>query len=129
MYYSCVVYLSIPTSNHNFHRIGKRFVEVVYLSIPTSNHNVVAIVSPDALLYICLFLHQTTTFVKYNLFLVRCISVYSYIKPQRTDADRDRGQRCISVYSYIKPQLRRADTSTLKSCISVYSYIKPQHYQ
>ena len=35
----CVVYLLIPTSNHNQH-FGKDYgLRVVYLLIPTSNHN------------------------------------------------------------------------------------------
>ena len=34
-----VVYLSIPTSNHNFLGNVNNRLSVVYLSIPTSNHN------------------------------------------------------------------------------------------
>ena len=34
-----VVYLSIPTSNHNYEFERIKVAEVVYLSIPTSNHN------------------------------------------------------------------------------------------
>ena len=34
-----VVYLLIPTSNHNAQRIALAEVLVVYLLIPTSNHN------------------------------------------------------------------------------------------
>ena len=34
-----VVYLLIPTSNHNKLPNGTRMVVVVYLLIPTSNHN------------------------------------------------------------------------------------------
>ena len=39
--YVNVVYLSIPTSNHNYWWENVDGVEVVYLSIPTSNHNVI----------------------------------------------------------------------------------------
>ena len=35
----CVVYLLIPTSNHNSSSVDKRSGSVVYLLIPTSNHN------------------------------------------------------------------------------------------
>ena len=34
-----VVYLSIPTSNHNYGLSLQQGKEVVYLLIPTSNHN------------------------------------------------------------------------------------------
>ena len=56
-----VVYLSIPTSNHNrfcWAEVGKL---VVYLSIPTSNHNIYHKANYLKVLFICLFLHQTTT--------------------------------------------------------------------
>ena len=36
-----VVYLSLPTSNHNLSNGGRRGEVVVYLSLPTSNHNLV----------------------------------------------------------------------------------------
>ena len=55
------VYLSIPTSNHNSAvLVGTAFVGV-YLSIPTSNHNIITIALYHTLVFICLFLHQTTT--------------------------------------------------------------------
>ena len=37
--YEQVVYLLIPTSNHNSSHFPKLLVLVVYLLIPTSNHN------------------------------------------------------------------------------------------
>ena len=55
-------------------------------------------------LYIILFLHQTTTFVVMLIYLKRCISYYSYIKPQRLRRYAFRQMCCISYYSYIKPQ-------------------------
>ena len=56
-----VVYLYIPTSNHNSLTSGMNFPEVVYLYIPTSNHNLVLILIILRVLYIFIFLHQTTT--------------------------------------------------------------------
>ena len=57
-----------------------------------------------ALLYIVLFLHQTTT-VRLTWFaFLRCISYYSYIKPQHSKKLEELTDRCISYYSYIKPQ-------------------------
>ena len=39
VYLISVVYLLIPTSNHNFRNVLSTFTSVVYLLIPTSNHN------------------------------------------------------------------------------------------
>ena len=99
-----VVYLLIPTSNHNVAAVQARTAEVVYLLIPTSNHNVAAVqartaelyifwflhqtttsersVSEHHLLYIFWFLHQTTTVLSNNNLFFCCISFDSYIKPQ-----------------------------------------------
>ena len=56
-----VVYLLIPTSNHNWYRFKDGGVRVVYLLIPTSNHNGEAHHPSTRMLYIFWFLHQTTT--------------------------------------------------------------------
>ena len=58
-----VVYLLIPTSNHNPPTAITEEVEVVYLLIPTSNHNYYRIDTPRDTLYIFWFLHQTTTII------------------------------------------------------------------
>ncbi len=55
---------------------------VVYRTIPTSNHNPKVFFTPAVLLYIVLFLHQTTTYSCCDYPLHSCISYYSYIKPQ-----------------------------------------------
>ena len=59
-----------------------QIVQVVYLLIPTSNHNqaVDGLGSPE--LYIFWFLHQTTTIHIDDRALQCCISFDSYIKPQ-----------------------------------------------
>ena len=57
-----VVYLLIPTSNHNLVRIISVLPFVVYLLIPTSNHNYEVTIIQSSLLYIFWFLHQTTTY-------------------------------------------------------------------
>ena len=56
-----VVYLLIPTSNHNSTEDRSNAEEVVYLLIPTSNHNCSCCFFYDNMLYIFWFLHQTTT--------------------------------------------------------------------
>ena len=61
----------------------KPWLHVVYLLIPTSNHNCFLDCAGYIELYIFWFLHQTTTY-KPNLHLNECcISFDSYIKPQR----------------------------------------------
>ena len=56
-----VVCYSIPTSNHNLFRGIFIPLHVVCYSIPTSNHNPQSASSRAFLLYVILFLHQTTT--------------------------------------------------------------------
>ena len=57
--------------------------QVVYLLIPTSNHNFEAINLYLMLLYIFWFLHQTTTLCLSYWRRLGCISFDSYIKPQQ----------------------------------------------
>ena len=61
LYLMEVVYVSIPTSNHNLFRSFAFCRRVVYVSIPTSNHNSLFAIAFYWLLYMSLFLHQTTT--------------------------------------------------------------------
>ena len=77
-----VVYLLIPTSNHNRDCRGYIRLCVVYLLIPTSNHNVLCVGVVVEGLYIFWFLHQTTTIKRIIYVGERCISFDSYIKPQ-----------------------------------------------
>ena len=78
------------------------------------------------MLYIVLFLHQTTTAIESGFCKTGCISYYSYIKPQLRDGYRIHQQGCISYYSYIKPQHWKNQSFGSSGCISYYSYIKPQ---
>ena len=123
---SRVVYLLIPTSNHNLIVIYNRAYKVVYLLIPTSNHNLVAAAGLSAGLYIFWFLHQTTTATARSLLATRCISFDSYIKPQQDGELLDYEESCISFDSYIKPQLPYRLLWSSFRCISFDSYIKPQ---
>ena len=82
---------------------------VVYRTIPTSNHNRLSLRLFISLLYIVLFLHQTTTGGYLCGTLSGCISYYSYIKPQLGALPERVKLRCISYYSYIKPQPERCD--------------------
>ena len=78
-----VVYLLIPTSNHNVEDGLTRQEKVVYLLIPTSNHNLWCFRFCWYSLYIFWFLHQTTTVSDTYTEFIGCISFDSYIKPQR----------------------------------------------
>ena len=69
-----VVYLLIPTSNHNWLRSSLCRIKVVYLLIPTSNHNY----DSQIRFYSC------------------CISFDSYIKPQP-----DRGNKVCYCVVYL----------------------------
>ena len=80
----------------------------------------------NAELFITLFLHQTTTLWVYILYIISCLSLYSYIKPQLCVRYKSNFGCCLSLYSYIKPQLRKVICLNLRSCLSLYSYIKPQ---
>ena len=99
---------------------------VVYLLIPTSNHNTREDHQLLALLYIFWFLHQTTTLKVNTTLAVCCISFDSYIKPQRLPCQIWMSQSCISFDSYIKPQLSAYRRPPGTGCISFDSYIKPQ---
>ncbi len=69
-----------PRSNHLCRN------KVVCCSIPTSNHNVCMKSPLSGMLYVVLFLHQTTTMTPVETLLSRCMLFYSYIKPQLIDS-------------------------------------------
>ena len=121
-----VVYLLIPTSNHNSVTQRVHSWLVVYLLIPTSNHNWSWRKKETKVLYIFWFLHQTTTILHNILTSLGCISFDSYIKPQLRHLTKTFWLRCISFDSYIKPQLQFWWLWRWRCCISFDSYIKPQ---
>ena len=121
-----VVYLLIPTSNHNLGIASDATVLVVYLLIPTSNHNCGKGSEILQTLYIFWFLHQTTTTAALYAADGCCISFDSYIKPQLSGLRAWRLLRCISFDSYIKPQPCFPTACRQHRCISFDSYIKPQ---
>ena len=83
---------------HTFH------VPVVYLYIPTSNHNLAGIGVSVAMLYIFIFLHQTTTPKVSSIFML-WLYIFIFLHQTTTLAPVDpRWRGCISLYSYIKPQ-------------------------
>ena len=99
---------------------------VVYLLIPTSNHNLMITSITTIMLYIFWFLHQTTTHTQQGLASGCCISFDSYIKPQPVIFLSNLQSCCISFDSYIKPQHSSLWKYFDSRCISFDSYIKPQ---
>ena len=81
------------------------------------------------MLFIILFLHQTTTYACQKRSFVRCLSSCSYIKPQHGQGSLANLGSCLSSCSYIKPQLAVNWCNNALSCLSSCSYIKPQHSQ
>ena len=78
------------------------------------------------LLFIILFLHQTTTARNVRCSADGCLSSCSYIKPQRQFQAQFKGPSCLSSCSYIKPQLEVTPVLNTVCCLSSCSYIKPQ---
>ena len=146
-------------------------VDVVYLLIPTSNHNCDTCSHACVKLFISWFLHQTTTYRHEDNNRNRCLSLDSYIKPQPNEFGNDKKsvvylliptsnhnttstityqralfiswflhqtttskhvfffyRRCLSLDSYIKPQLKVLSTILAQCCLSLDSYIKPQQF-
>ena len=124
---------------------------VVYRTIPTSNHNLLCRLLHLLVLYIVLFLHQTTTVVDYKqhrsllyivLFLHQtttwraAILIFSmlYIVLFLHQTTTEHPELHFPLWLYIVLFLHQtttpgARTATLSCCISYYSYIKPQHKQ
>ena len=145
-----VVYLLIPTSNHNVHWEDKPsgLLYIFWFLHQTTTGRVtliichllyifwflhqtttyISVASGRAELYIFWFLHQTTTCLLIISTVFCCISFDSYIKPQRITWSITKRISCISFDSYIKPQLLRYLFMTRICCISFDSYIKPQPY-
>ena len=101
----CVVYLLIPTSNHNPEVLGTLKTLVVYLLIPTSNHNKGDLFVCYRKLYIFWFLHQTTT-GKDIIWFFLLLYIFWFLHQTTTGTIRCASYPCcISFDSYIKPQL------------------------
>ena len=93
--------------------------EAVYLSIPTSNHNYIDFEDTRHALYIYLFLHQTTTSGASANNEEGCISIYSYIKPQLSPT----GEPPLDAVYLSIPTSNHNLTSTLNNIQSLYIYL------
>ena len=142
-----VVYLLIPTSNHNLANCCLFLLLVVYLLIPTSNHNSWAMrCSVRQVVYLLIPTSKHTCRLRRPLWF-GCISFDSYIKPQLSAAPsalvqvvylliptsnhNQHHQRQHQRTLYIFWFLHQTTTFILVGiasvgCISFDSYIKPQ---
>ncbi len=100
-----VVYHPIPTSNHNNRRAYENrhvLYVILFLHQTTTVRMVFAVL---ILLYIILFLHQTTTYFHDQPYFA-WLYIILFLHQTTTEHEREKAQsRCISSYSYIKPQL------------------------
>ena len=80
--------------------------QVVYHPIPTSNHNDRDVRSLTFQLYIILFLHQTTTAMLGRSYWLLLYIILFLHQTTTLRGLLQQARRCISSYSYIKPQLR-----------------------
>ena len=123
-----VVYRTIPTSNHNWreHQDITSMLYIVLFLHQTTTHAFGLQASHG--LYIVLFLHQTTT-IALLVIPYRKLYIVLFLHQTTTVIKMNRVYLCcISYYSYIKPQLLRCTHYIGYCCISYYSYIKPQLY-
>ena len=121
-----VVYLLIPTSNHNCQPVFSRFV---MLYIFWSLHQTTTIKNffvGRSALYIFWSLHQTTTKYVLSDGSKQLYIFWSLHQTTTYYGKRHLRFRCISFDPYIKPQLIMVKSLCLKSCISFDPYIKPQ---
>ena len=77
---------------------------VVYHTIPTSNHNQWLNHKLNLMLYIILFLHQTTTRLKRDKYNHKLYIILFLHQTTTSLVTRSNPSSCISYYSYIKPQ-------------------------
>ena len=77
-------------------------------------------------LYIILFLHQTTTFLDNSFNSFKLYIILFLHQTTTVPAPTPCAARCISSFSYIKPQLECFAGCWWLRCISSFSYIKPQ---
>ena len=120
----CILFCSYIKPQRLSEKLQKQWV--VSYSVPISNHNAPSWTQPRIVLYLILFLYQTTTQDHSTEPLRCCILFCSYIKPQRASVRAVSFSCCILFCSYIKPQLVNSLPDIVNSCILFCSYIKPQ---
>ena len=100
----CVVYLSLPTSNHNLSCIRLYTVRLYIFRFLHQTTTVDVNWSESALLYIFRFLHQTTTSTRKYLSIDE-LYIFRFLHQTTTGIQGAlECNSCISFASYIKPQ-------------------------
>ena len=121
-----VVYLLIPTSNHNSIMLRSMINWVVYLLIPTSNHNLYCDKSGAVSLYIFWFLHQTTTW-RYSSWYVRKLYIFWFLHQTTTSSLPSRHGLPLYIFWFLHQTTTASIVGACSPrCISFDSYIKPQ---
>ena len=123
---STVVYLLIPTSNHNTQRWYVFCTNVVYLLIPTSNHNCYTVVAFVNWLYIFWFLHQTTTIAYRTSYNIR-LYIFWFLHQTTTTALNSHIKAPLYIFWFLHQTTTQLSLHLCGvGCISFDSYIKPQ---
>ena len=126
--YPLVVYLLIPTSNHNGCPAYVLKYMVVYLLIPTSNHNAtLGAVVAIGVVYLLIPTSNHNSCSSAGL----CISLYIFWFLHQTTTMIASLSKCLMLYIFwFLHQTTTGISSTLchTRCISFDSYIKPQHF-
>ena len=121
-----VVYLLIPTSNHNSQIERKPMSELYIFWFLHQTTTPEIGTNPKSVLYIFWFLHQTTTCLHLFTLLLELYIFWFLHQTTTLEALRLMPACCISFDSYIKPQPHININMKSKCCISFDSYIKPQ---
>ena len=104
---ACAVYPYIPTSNRNLkqRQSSRSTLYILIFLHQTATRSAGQHVGSE--LYILIFLHQTATEIGVGRHHLRCISLYSYIKPQLKHSLRSERD---AVYPYIPTSNRNSFT-------------------
>ena len=121
-----VVYLLIPTSNHNLHKAMVLLVLVVYLLIPTSNHNLSAfIVVRLCVVYLLIPTSNHNSPLPHAWW---AMVVYLLIPTSNHNSHRSENHpSTLYIFWFLhQTTTMRPSESHIRGCISFDSYIKPQ---
>ena len=123
-FYRCISFDSYIKPQLNVNSVITH--SVVYLLIPTSNHNRVSLLPLLALLYIFWFLHQTTT-TSYIPKVLPSLYIFWFLHQTTTVCLPKIKSPLLYIFWFLHQTTTRAYGAAVgKGCISFDSYIKPQ---
>ena len=117
-----VVYLLIPTSNHNSGWYARVSSRVVYLLIPTSNHNSAVNLPLICLLYIFWFLHQTTTANDIHL-LTRRLYIFWFLHQTTTRTLALWGVTTLYIFWFLHQTTTHAPFALVKDVLYIFWFL------